>query len=324
MTTRRTLLAAGTAVFAAPAVQAQGEWPNRTVRVIVPWPPGGSTDVLVRIYCELLQPILGQTFVVENRAGAGGNIGIDATAKATPDGYTMGIASVGHLVINQFLYARLPYDPVRDLMPVGIAWDLPNTVVVSSQHNPSRSLAEFIAWCRAKRGGFTYGSPGVGTTGHLTGALFAARIGVEGTHVPFRGAAQIIPAMLSGDLDSALDNLASYMPVITEGRMRALAVTAATRWPTLPEVPTMAEAGVTDFTVSSWQGFVFPAGTPRAAVERLGGALRRIVADQAVKDRFIRVGAEAVWSTPEEMLARAQRDRPMWQEAVRVSGARLE
>jgi tripartite-type tricarboxylate transporter receptor subunit TctC len=207
---------------------------------------------------------------------------------------------------------------------VGIAWDLPNTVVVSSQHNPSRSLAEFIAWCRAKRGGFTYGSPGVGTTGHLTGALFAARIGVEGTHVPFRGAAQIIPAMLSGDLDSALDNLASYMPVITEGRMRALAVTAATRWPTLPEVPTMAEAGVTDFTVSSWQGFVFPAGTPRAAVERLGGALRRIVADQAVKDRFIRVGAEAVWSTPEEMLARAQRDRPMWQEAVRVSGARLE
>ena len=324
MTTRRTLLAAGTAVFAAPAVQAQGEWPNRTVRVIVPWPPGGSTDVLVRIYCELLQPILGQTFVVENRAGAGGNIGIDATAKATPDGYTMGIASVGHLVINQFLYARLPYDPVRDLMPVGIAWDLPNTVVVSSQHNPSRSLAEFIAWCRAKRGGFIYGSPGVGTTGHLTGALFAARIGVEGTHVPFRGAAQIIPAMLSGDLDSALDNLASYMPVITEGRMRALAVTAATRWPTLPEVPTMAEAGVTDFTVSSWQGFVFPAGTPRAAVERLGGALRRIVADQAVKDRFIRVGAEAVWSTPEEMLARAQRDRPMWQEAVRVSGARLE
>jgi tripartite-type tricarboxylate transporter receptor subunit TctC len=324
MTTRRTLLAASAGLLAAPAVQAQGEWPNRTVRVIVPWPPGGSTDVLVRIYCELLQPILGQTFVVENRAGAGGNIGIDATAKATPDGYTLGIASVGHLVINQFLYARLPYDPMRDLVPVGIAWDLPNVVVVSSQHNPSRSLAEFIAWCRAKRGGFTYGSPGVGTTGHLSGALFAGRIGVEGTHVPFRGAAQIIPAMLSGDLDSAIDNLASYMPVVTEGRMRALAVTAATRWPTLPEVPTMAEAGVQDFTVSSWQGFVFPAGTPRAAVERLGDALRRIVADQAVKDRFIRIGAEAVWSTPEQMLTRARLERPMWQEAVRISGARLE
>jgi tripartite-type tricarboxylate transporter receptor subunit TctC len=323
MISRRPLLAA--ALLATPSVaRAQGGWPARPVRVIVPWPPGGSTDVLVRIYCELMQPILGQNFIIENRPGAGGNIGIDATAKAAPDGYTMGIASVGHLVINNFLYARLPYDPARDLVPVGIAWDLPNVVVVSSQHNPSRSLADFTAWVRAKRGGFTYGSPGVGTTGHLTGALFAGRVQVEGTHVPFRGAAQIIPAMLSGDLDSALDNLASYVPVIQEGRMRALAVTSASRWPTMPDVPTMAEAGLPDFVVSSWQGFVFPAGSPRIAIERVSAALRRIVADPAVKERFIRVGAEAVWSTPEDMIARAQRERPMWQEAVRVSGARLE
>lgn len=324
MMLRRPLLAAGAALLAAPAVEAQGQWPARPVRVIVPWPPGGSTDVLVRIYAELLQPILGQNFVIENRPGAGGNIGIDATAKATPDGYTIGIASVGHLVINNFLYSRLPYDAAKDLVPVGIAWDLPNTVVVSAQHNPSRTLADFVAWCRAKRGGFSYGSPGVGTTGHLTGALFAGRIGVEGTHVPFRGAAQIIPAMLSGDLDSALDNLASYVPVITEGRMRALAVTSAERWPTMPDVPTMAEAGMADFVVSSWQGFVFPAGAPRVAVERLSGALRQVVAQQAVKDRFLRVGAQAVWTTPEEMLARAAAERPMWQEAVRISGARLE
>jgi len=233
MINRRPLLAA--ALLATPSIaRAQGEWPVRPVRIIVPWPPGGSTDVLVRIYAELMQPILGQNFIIENRPGAGGNIGIDATAKATPDGYTMGIASVGHLVINNFLYARLPYDPARDLMPVGIAWDLPNVVVVSSQHNPSRNLADFKAWVRAKRGGFTYGSPGVGTTGHLTGALFAGRVQVEGTHVPFRGAAQIIPAMLSGDLDSALDNLASYVPVIQEGRMRALAVTSAARWRSPP------------------------------------------------------------------------------------------
>jgi tripartite-type tricarboxylate transporter receptor subunit TctC len=130
--------------------------------------------------------------------------------------------------------------------------------------------------------------------------------------------------MLSGDLDSALDNLASYVPVIQEGRMRALAVTSAARWPTMPDVPTMAEAGLADFVVSSWQGFVFPAGTPRVAVERVGAALRRIVAEPATKERFLRVGAEAVWSTPEDMIARAQRERPMWQEAVRVSGARLE
>lgn len=324
MTTRRTLLAAGAGLLAAPAVHAQGEWPNRPVRVIVPWPPGGSTDVLVRIYCEMLQPILGQTFVVDNRPGAGGNIGLDAVAKSTPDGYTMGIASIGHLSINPYLYARLPYDPAKDLLPVGMAWDLPNVAVVASQHNPSRTLQEFIAWGKAKRGGFTYGSPGVGTTPHLSGALFASRVGVEGTHVPFRGAAQTIPAMLSGDLDFALDNLASYVPVIQEGRMRALAITSAERWPTMPDIPTMAEAGVPNFVVSSWQGFVFPAGTPRAAIDRLNGALRRIAGEQAVKERFLRVGAQAVWSTPEDMTARAERERPMWQEAVRVSGARVE
>lgn len=324
MTTRRTLLAAGAGLLAAPAVHAQGEWPNRNVRVIVPWPPGGSTDVLVRIYCEMLQPVLGQTFVIDNRPGAGGNIGLDAVAKATPDGYTMGIASIGHLSINPYLYARLPYDPSKDLLPVGVAWDLPNVAVVASQHNPSRTLQEFIAWAKAKRGGFTYGSPGVGTTPHLSGALFASRVGVEGTHVPFRGAAQTIPAMLSGDLDFALDNLASYVPVIQEGRMRALAITSAQRWPTMPDIPTMAEAGVPNFVVSSWQGFVFPAGTPRAAIDRLNGALRRIAGEQTLKDRFLRVGAQAVWTTPEEMTARAERERPMWQEAVRVSGARVE
>jgi tripartite-type tricarboxylate transporter receptor subunit TctC len=294
------------------------------VRIIVPWPPGGSTDVLVRIYAERLQAVLGQNFVVENRPGAAGNIGIDATAKAAPDGYTMGIAAVAHMVINRYLYSRLPYDPDRDLVPVGIAWDLPNVAVVAAQHNPSRSLQDFIAWGKAKRGGISYGSPGVGTTPHLSAALFCARTGIEGTHVPFRGAAQTIPAMLSGDLDFAIDNLASYVPVITEGRMRALAVTSATRWPTLPDIPTMAEAGVPDFVVSSWQGFVFPAGTPAAVITRISEVLRGIVAEQAFQERFLRTGALAVWSTPEEFKARADRERGMWQEAVRISGARLE
>lgn len=325
MTTRRTLLAAGAGLLAAPGiVHAQGEWPNRPVRIIVPWPPGGSTDVLVRIYAERLQALLGQNFVVENRAGAGGNIGIDATAKAAPDGYTMGIASVGHLVINRFLYTRLPYDPDRDLVPVGIAWDLPNVAVVSSQHNPNQSLRDFIAWGKAKQGGITYGSPGVGTTPHLSGALFAARAGIEATHVPFRGAAQTIPAMLSGNLDFALDNLTSYVPVIQEGRMRALAVTSAERWPTMDQIPTMAQAGMDNFVVSSWQGFIFPNGTPRAIVDRISASLRQIVDDQAFKDRFLRAGALAVWTNADDLKARAERERPTWQEAVRISGARLE
>jgi tripartite-type tricarboxylate transporter receptor subunit TctC len=320
---RRSLLGAAIAPLATPAL-GQPQWPSAPVRVIVPWPPGGSTDVLVRIYAERLQAMLGQPFVVENRAGAGGNIGLDALAKAPPDGGVLSIASVGHLCINPYLYARLPYDPAKDFAPVGIAWDLPNCALVSAQHNPSRTLGEFIAWARAKRGGISYGSPGIGTTPHLSGALFAARTGIEATHVPFRGAAQTIPAMLSGDLDFALDNLASYVPVIQEGRMRALAITAAERWPTLPDVPTMAEAGVPDFVLTSWQGFVFPAGTPRPIIARLSEALRRIVEDPAIKDRFLRTGALAVWSSPEDMVARADRERAPWQEAVRVSGARVE
>lgn len=328
MTTRRALLAAPlvgslAGTLASPA-RAQPQWPAGPVRIIVPWPPGGSTDVLVRMYAERLQALFGTPFVVENRAGAGGNIGLDALAKSAPDGSVFSIASVGHLCINPYLYARLPYDPAKDLAPAGIAWDLPNVAVVPAQHNPSRTLAEFIAWARAKRGGISYGSPGIGTTPHLSGALFAARHGIEATHVPFRGAAQTIPAMLSGDVDFALDNLASYMPVIQEGRMRALAITSAERWPTLPDLPTMAEAGVPDFVLTSWQGFVFPAATPRPIVMRLNEALRGIVAQQELKERFLRTGALAVWSTPEAMLARAERDRPAWQEAVRLSGARVE
>jgi tripartite-type tricarboxylate transporter receptor subunit TctC len=321
---RRTLLGASLAApLAAPAL-AQPQWPSGNVRIIVPWPPGGSTDVLVRLYAERLNGILGANFVIENRAGAGGNIGLDAMAKATPDGSVFSIASVGHLCINPFLYARLPYDPVKDLVPVAIAWDLPNVAVVAAQHNPSKTLAEFIAWAKAQRQGMSYGSPGVGTTPHLSGALFAARTGIEAVHVPFRGAAQTIPAMLSGDLNFALDNLASYIPVIQEGRMRALAVTSGERWPTLPDVPTMAEAGVPNMVLTSWQGFVVPAGTPRAVIDRLGGALRRVAEDESFKARVLQAGALAIWSSPEGMTERANRDRPLWQEAVRVSGARVE
>jgi len=326
MLQRRSLLGAGVAALAAaPAIlRAQGNWPERPVRVVVPWPPGGSTDVLVRIYAERLQAVLGQSFVVENRPGAGGNIGVDAVAKAAPDGYTMGIAAVAHFSINPFLYTRLPYDPDKDLMPVGVAWELPNVAVVPVEHNPSRSLQEFVAWAKAKPGGISYGSPGVGTTPHLSGALFAARAGFEATHVPFRGAAQAIPVMLAGQLDFALDNLASYVPVIRDGKLRPLAVTSAERFPTMPEVPTMAEAGVPDFVVTSWQSFVFPAGTPRAALDRLSATLKRISEDEAVRRRFLDSGAGMAWSTPEQAAERARRERPMWQEAVRISGARLE
>ena len=325
MPSRRHLIAAPLALAAAPLARpalAQA-WPARAVRIIVPWPPAGSTDVLVRIYAERLQAMLGQSFVVENRPGAAGNIGVDAVAKATPDGHTIGIAAVAHLSINEFLYARLPYEP-RSLRLVGVAWELPNCAVVPAEHNPSRTLGEFIAWAKAKPDGITYGSPGVGTTPHLSGALFCTRLGIQGTHVPFRGAAQAIPVMLGGQLDFALDNLTSYVPVIREGRIRGLAVTSAERVPTMPDIPTMAEAGVPDFVVTSWQSFFFPPGTPDAPIRRMSAALKAISEDEAMRKRFLDVGAFMAWSTPEEAAARAERERPMWREAVQISGARLE
>jgi tripartite-type tricarboxylate transporter receptor subunit TctC len=324
MTRRRALLAAGLlSPLAAPAL-AQPQWPERPVRVLVPWPPGGSTDVLARLLAERMQAATGQNFVVENRPGAGGNIGADALAKSAPDGYTMGPLTLTVWAIGMFLYERLPYNPDRDFQPISLHWELPNVLVVPAQHVPARSVREFIEWARARRQGVSYGSPGIGTTPHLSGALFAARHNLDATHVPFRGAAQTIPAMLSGDVTFAIDNLASYVPVVQEGRMRALAVTSAERHPALPEVPTMAEAGVPDFVVTSWCAMAFPAGVPAPILQRANALIREIKADAAVQERFLRTGARAISSTPEQDWERARRERPLWQEMVRISGARLE
>ena len=323
MLLRRHLVGATAGALARPA-RAQGEWPAKPVRVIVPYPPGGATDVLARLYAERLGTVLGQPFVVDNRPGAGGNIGTDAVAKAPPDGYTVGFTPVSILAINQFLYRRMPFDPVKDLIAVLLAWELPNVAVVVPERVPAKTLAEFLSWAKAQPKGITYGSTGIGQTTHLSGALLFRRAGIDATHVPFRGAAQTIPSLLSGDVDFTLDNLASYVPLLQEGTMRALAVTSAERWPTLPDIPTMAEAGMPDFVVAVWAGLVAPAQTPRRAVERLNGAMRRIAEDPAVQERFLQGGARAIWSTPEDAAARAARERPKWQEMVRLSGAQAD
>src|SRR6185437_10447231 len=194
---------------------------------------------------------------------------------------------------------------------VSMTWELPNVFVVSADHVPARTLAEFIVWAKQK-GQVSFGSPGVGTSPHLSGVMFIKRSGVDAVHVPFRGAAQTIPAMLSGDVTFAIDNLASYIPVIQAGKMRALAVTSAKRWPTLPDVPTMGEAGVKDFVVTSWAAFVFPAGTPRAIVGKVSAAMKKIAADPDLQKRFEVAGARCLSSTPEEALAYAAKERAVW------------
>ena len=318
---RRTFLrtAAAASLLIAASARGQTTWPDRAVKIVVPYPPGGSTDVLARILAERLNQMFNQPFVIENRPGAGGNIGIGTVTSSAPDGYTIGAATIGHFAINQFLYKNMPYDPERDMIPASMTWELPNVFVVAADHVPAKTVAEFVAWAKQK-GHVSFGSPGVGTSPHLSGVLFAKRAGLDAVHVPFRGAAQTIPAMLSGAVDFAIDNLASYISLIQSGKMRALAVTSAKRWPTLPDVPTMGEAGVKDFVVTSWAAFVLPAATPRPIVDKLSGAMKQIAADAAMQKRFQVAGARILSSTPEEAIAFANKERAMWKDVVALSG----
>ncbi len=306
------------------AGRAQASWPDRPVRVIVGFPPGGSLDVMTRLAAEQMGQRLGQPFVVETRTGASGNIGTEALARATPDGYTIGTVSMHNLLINPHLFRQLPYDPDRDFAWISAMWDLPNVAVVPAQHVPAKTLAEFIAWAKARRGGVSFGSSGVGTTIHLSGAYLANRAGLDAQHVAFRGGTQTITAMLGGDIQYAVDNLASYVGVIQEGRMRALAVALPQRWPALPEVPTMAEAGLPGFDVSPWHLWAAPRGTPQAVVERISSEVRAAWTDAALQQRAIGMGARLTGSTPDELAARLAKERPIWGEMVKVSGAQPE
>jgi tripartite-type tricarboxylate transporter receptor subunit TctC len=323
---RRAFLTSAAAAGVMVTTGARGDdnhWPDRPVRIIVPYPAGGSTDVLMRILAERLKDIFGQSFVVENRGGAGGNIGIAAVTGSPPDGYTVGAATIGHFAINQFLYSKMPYDPEHDMIPASLTWELPNVFVVASDHVPAKTLPEFRTW--AKQAGRTnFGSPGVGTSPHLSGVMFTKRTGIDAVHVPFRGAAQTIPAMLAGDVTFAIDNLASYVPVIQSGKMRALAVTSAQRWPTMPDVPTMGEAGVSDFVVTSWAAYVLPAATPRPIIDKISAAQRQIAGEKGVQDRFLVAGARILSSTPEEAIAFAAKERAMWKDVVAASGAKVD
>ncbi len=328
MVSRRRLLGAtlaGTGVLVARGVLGQTtNWPERPVKIIVPFSSGGAADLLTRSWAEGLTAKLGQPFIVENKTGAGGNIGMEAVSHSPPDGYTIASATIGTLSINQFLFAKMGYDPVKDYAYVSTIWENCNVVVVPADHNPAKTLQEFLAWAKTKPNGVNFGSAGVGTTPHLAGELFRLRTGIKATHVPFRGAAESIPALLSGTTDFAVDNIASYMPHIKGGKVRALAVTSATRWPTLPDVPTMAEAGVPDFVVTSWGAFVMPANTPPAIVNKLSTLMRAMAADSGMQQRFLAAGARAIASTPQETSAFAAKERQKWAEVVKVSGAKLD
>ena len=323
MIQRREILRYGAAAcgLAGTAAFGQAAWPEKPVRIVVLFAAGGASDGLTRMLAEKLQARFNQTFVIENLTGAGGNIGMAAVMNAPADGYTVASATIGTLSINQFLYAKMSYDPAKDFAYVSTFWENCNVFAVSNDH-PARTLQEFIAWARKKPQGVTFSSSGVGTTPHLAGELFGLKAGLKVVHVPFRGSATTEVA--AGAIDFAIDNVASYTPMLRSGRARALAVTSPYRWPTFPEVPTMAEAGMADFVVTSWGALVMPAGTPAAITGRLSQAVQEIAAQPATKERFLNAGARIVSATPQETAAFAARERVKWKEAVRLSGARLD
>ena len=320
----RIALCAAAGAAAQGAVAQATNWPERQVRIVMPFPTGGASDVLTRILADQLQAKLGQTFVVDNRTGAGGNIGMEAGSKAAPDGYTLTSATIGTLSINQHLFKSLPYNPERDFTYVSTFWANCNVVMVSPQHSQAKTMKEFLAWAKAQPKGITFGSSGVGTTPHLAGELFRVRTGIAATHVPARGAPQTISMLMSGGLDTSIDNIASYASLLAAGTMRGLAVTCPERWPNLPDLPTMAEAGIPDFVITSWGAMVAPVGTPMPIVEKLSRTMAEIAADPAVQKRFLGAGARITASTPQETVAFAARERVKFNELVRLSGAKAD
>ncbi|WP_135466520.1 Bug family tripartite tricarboxylate transporter substrate binding protein [Crenalkalicoccus roseus] len=329
--TRRHLFAAGAAgLIAAPrAARAQAAWPTRPVRLVVPFTPAGTTDLVARLAAEILSQRLGQQVIVENRAGAGGNVGADHVARSEPDGYTLLLTTIGTGAINFSVYGeRMPYRP-EDLAAVGLFTRVPNALLVSNTL-PVRTVAELVELSKQRPGGLNYGTAGIGTSPHVCGELFKLMTGAQLTHIPYRGSGPMLTELMAGRVEVGMDNIPSCLPFIRDGRMRALATTGAQRSPVLPEVPTMDEAGVVGFEATAWFGILAPAATPRPIIERLGREVDYVAKEPGFRRRLAELGADLPRLTPDggtspeafEAFLREERER--WAEVVRRSGARVE
>lgn len=318
---RRTVLAVS---LAAPAALAQPAWrPDRPVRLIVPFAPGGALDITARLLAREMEGPLGGTIVVENRSGAGGNVGAEAVARAAPDGHTFLISSPGPLAVNQFLFASLPFDPETAFAPVALVAINP-VVILAAPQRPERSLADFIASVRAGRP-LNYSTSGAGGAGHMAMEVLKARLGLPGPeHVPFRGAGPSLQALAGGQVEFAIESITSAAATIAGGTGRPLAVTTARRWPGLPDVATVQEAGVTPFDLASWTAFVYPAGVPSAAIARLNAATNVALEKPEIRARMLELGADPMGGTPQALDQHIRSQRVLWRDAVRISGARAD
>jgi len=291
-------------------------YPSRPVRMIVPFASGGGSDTVARVISQALSASLGQGFVVENRTGAGGAIGADAVAKSAPDGYTLLLGSTSEIVHLVNVSTKVPYDPIKDFAPVGLVGSVPMALTVS-EALPVSSVQDLVKLAKAQPGKLSFGSGGTGTTTHLAVELFAATMGIKMTHVPYKGSGAIIPDLLNGNLQLGMPLLPAILPQASSGKVKILAVSTARRAPSLPNTPTLQEAGVKGYDTTLWTGILAPAGTPREIVMKLNAAIVKALHDPAVKERFLSDGAETVGGTPEEFAALIGAELKKWGRVIK-------
>jgi tripartite-type tricarboxylate transporter receptor subunit TctC len=307
---------------------AQNTWPNKPVRIVVPFAPGGTTDILARAVAPELTKAFGQPFVVDNRAGAGGNVGADLVAKAPADGYTLLMGTVGTHGINKSLYAKMPFDPQKDFAPITLVAGVPNVMVMNTEKAARlgiNSVADFVKYAKANPGKLSMASSGNGTSIHLAGELFKSKNGIFMTHIPYRGSGPALLDMIGGNVDVMFDNLPSAMPQIKGGKLKAFAVTSAERSGAMPELPTVEEAGkLKGFEASSWFGLLAPAGTPPEIVSRIQQEVAKALATPAIKEKMLAQGAIPSGNTPQEFAKLIDAEITKWAQVVKASGAKVD
>jgi tripartite-type tricarboxylate transporter receptor subunit TctC len=294
------------------------EYPARPVRIIVPSPPAGGTDIVARVLAQHFSKSFGQQFFVENRPGAGNMIGIEAVARAAPDGYTL-LMTASTLALNSVLFKKVPYDPVRDFAPITLTATAPNVLLVHPSV-PAQSLAEFIALAKAKPGALSYGTPGIGTSPHLSMELLKSMAGIDLQHVPYKGTAAAVTDVIGGQIAATFANALTAKPQVDAGRVRALAITGPRRIDALPGVPPVAEAGVPGYEAMQWYGLLAPAGTSAAIVERLNAEALKALRSAEMKERLAADGAEPLGGSPAEFAALIRRELDKWTRVARAAG----
>ncbi len=315
-------LFAYTAIFAGSSL-AQTVYPAKAIRYVVPFPAGGPLDIVARAIGQELNQSWGQPVVIDNRPGAGGNIGADLVAKAPADGYTILMGAVSTHAINVTLYNTLPYDPIRDFAPVTLITSVPNVLVVHPSV-PANNVKELIALAKSRPGQLNFASGSTGSAGHLAGELFNSMAGVRMTHIPYKGAAPAVVDLMAGHVSLMFDNMSSALPNIKATRVRALAVTTLKRSPLLPQLPTISDAGLRGFDIATWFGIFAPAGTPPDIVARLNGEIVRILHTPEMKERLALLGAEPIGNKPDEFAAFVKAEIPKYVKVIQASGARAD